>query len=263
MLLNVFLDPVLDMVSDNVIIQILEHEMIVAGYALLREIDNPAYAALCGVAVCKIIAGLAHHMPHSGSLNARVAVVDVIAEIERYRDILRCDRLVILGIRSGSSARLDCYDSCDMLRVLCGSPAGTSALRMRHQNGILPSALVNLVNCCCNCLCNGFIIEISAHIRGHSGVRGYLTEELVNGIVVIRELGAFVSHGLSFLPSAYSELRVPLLVKRLGADIAADGSRSGFTAARLIDKVNAVSLSKEHIRPALAPSGVVIQPILD
>ena len=177
------------LIRNHVIVEILEHKVVVSGDSLLRKIHNRAVSAQRIVSRLKIIAGLTHHLPHSRRRDGRIPIVNIVAEIHGDRDVFGKNRMEIQGIRRRRSARLNGNDGCDMIRILSRRPARASALGMGHKDGILPDSLIYLIDGRRNRSRHHVIVKIRAHIRAHSRIRCHLTEKLIHGLRIIGELG--------------------------------------------------------------------------
>lgn len=150
-----------------------------------------------------------------------------------------------------------------MVGVAGCRPAGAAALRVSHQNGVLACTLIYLVNGGGYGLCHGLIVKIAAHVRGHTGVRRHLAEELIHGSGIVGELRAFVDNGLTILPAANAELSVPALIQRLGTDVTADGGSARFARRGSSMRNTLWPLRRNRFYQPSRPSGVVIQPMRD
>ena len=215
--------------------------MVISGDAFLRKIHDRAVAALLIVGFLKVIASLAHGLPHTCGLNSRIAVVDIIAKVHSNRNVLFRKHLEVCGVCRRSSARLNGCNGRDMVGILCRCPERSAALGMCYQNGILSGPLRDLIDRRGHRLSNQIVVEVCAHIGGHARIRRHLTEKLIDGFWIVGELGAFIDYGFSIFPAANAELCIPSLIQRRCADGSADGSRSGFSSVGLVNQKYAVA----------------------
>jgi len=145
------------MVGDYIVVQFLEHEVGVAGDALVRQMDHGADAARRGISLGKGVGAGGHHGPHPGRRNIGELLPNIISVIESDRDVLFQQGVVILAVHLGSHTRLNGYDGGDVVGVPSRLPAGHTALGVGDQDGVLAGALVYFVNG-------------SGHRLGHHGV---------------------------------------------------------------------------------------------
>ena len=121
---------------------------------------------------------------------------------------------------------------------------------MGDKDGILPGPRIDLINRCRYRLGHHGRVNVLIAVGGiHSGVRGHLTEELIQHILSRGELRTLVVGESIVQISADAELGVPGLVRGFGADGPGHGGLSGLPAAGLVNEEHAVAHPQEQVRP--------------
>ena len=110
----------------NIIIQFLEHEMTIAGYALIRKIYHRCFSSVSVVVLGKVPALVKYALPESSALDVIRAVLDLVAEVEHHRNFCRSEFLVRIAPDFRSKSRLNSYDCRYILRICL--PAYTASL---------------------------------------------------------------------------------------------------------------------------------------
>ena len=163
--------------------------MVVAGDALVGQVDYGAAAAGGVIGFGKGIGTGGHHGPHGGGGHVGKLLADVVAVVEGDGDVLLHHGVVGVAVHLRGHSWLDGHNGGHMVGVQGHLPAGQTALGVGHQDGVLAGALMDLVNGGRHRLGHHGVVD--ALVPGgvvHAGVRGHLAEELVQDLLPLGEL---------------------------------------------------------------------------
>ena len=119
------------MICDLLIVQLLEHEVAVAGDADLRQVDDRRVTAVRVILLGEGDRAVPDHFPEACGSDIFGTVVDVVTEIEDNGDLRLQKTCVLLGAGLGRSAGLDRHDGRDVFNRHI--PADSAALGMGDE----------------------------------------------------------------------------------------------------------------------------------
>ena len=244
------LNPGFNVIRDHIIVQVLEHEVVIAGDPFFGQMHHGTAPARCCVSRRESVRAGGHHAPHTCCRNIGELLANVVAIVECNGDIFLQQGGIVLTVHHRGHARFNRHDCGNVIGIPGRFPTGHTALGMGDKDGILPGPRIDLINRCRYRLGHHGRVNVLIAVGGvHSGVRGHLTEELFQHILSRGELRTLVVGESIVQISADAELGVPGLVRGFGADGPGHGGLSGLPAAGLVNEEHAVAHPQEQVRP--------------